>query len=169
LRKPTSPSLRFSAETPDEEEEVLLGGVAAAGACEEATLGWGRAADAGGEAGEVYDAGATNEAEDTGAADDAGAAGADAIEDADSAGAEDVDDAGKMEKDEQAASIGISAIAAAVTPKRKVPLRPANHPSTPARRRHPAMPHLYQAPGVNHKAERPPERSPVGRSGVWRN
>jgi hypothetical protein len=44
-----------------------------------------------------------------------------------------VDDVEKSEKDEHAASTGISAIAAAVTAKRRTPPLPAIRPSTSAR------------------------------------
>ena len=159
------------------------GGLAAeAGGGAEATLRSGEADNADGAdvAGGVDDAGAANEADDTGGEDDAGEADdAGDVDDAEEAAAaeevdsaeegDEVDDAGKREKDEHAARIGISAIAAAAAPKRRAPPRPAIHPSTPTRR-HPIMPHLYQAPGVNHKvrsARR--KRSPGSRSGVWRN
>jgi len=166
LRKATSPCLRFSAETPDEEEEVWVGGAAAAGAGAEAMFGCGDTDDPGGAddavgaAGDVYDAGAAAEADDTGGADGGGAAvdaGATAATaEAPSAGTgADVDDVGKSENDEHAASSGISAIAAAVTAKRGTPPRPAIRPSTSARERHPTMLHLYQAPDVDHKAKRP--------------
>jgi hypothetical protein len=117
--------------------------------------------------GGVDDAGVTDEAEEPADDDDAGEAGVAAEADG-AEETEDVDDAGKREKDEQAASIGISAIAAAVAPKRRAPPPPAIHWSIPTRR-HPIMPHFYQAPGVNHKlrsARR--KRSPGSRSGVWR-
>jgi hypothetical protein len=162
LRKPTSDCWRDSPETPDAEEE--LGLAAGAGAEAETALGRGAVDDAGGG---VDDAGVTDEAEEPADDDDAGEAGVAAEADG-AEETEDVDDAGKREKDEQAASIGISAIAAAVAPKRRAPPPPAIHWSIPTRR-HPIMPHLYQAPGVNHKlrsARR--KRSPGSRSGVWR-
>jgi hypothetical protein len=163
LRKPTSPSLRDSPETSDVEEEVGL--AAGAGAEAEATLGSGAADDAGGG---VDDAGVADEAEETAGADDAGEAGVAAEADG-AEETEDVDGAWKREKDEHAARIGISVIAAAMAPKRRAPPRPAIHRSTPTRR-HPIMPHLYQAPGVNHKvrsARR--KRSPGSGSGLWTN
>ena len=87
------------------------------------------------------DAGVADEAEEPAGDDDAGEAGVAAEADG-AEETEDVDDAGKREKDEQAASIGISAIAAAVAPKRRAPPRSAIHRSTPTRR-HPIMPQLY--------------------------
>jgi hypothetical protein len=167
--------LRYSAEAPEVEEGVGLAAEAGGGA--EATLRSGEADDAG-VAGGVEDAGAAKEADDTEAEDDAGEAGD--VDDAEEAGAADeavsaeedgeVDDAEKREKDEHAASIGINAIAAAAAPKRRTPPRPAICPSTPTRRRHPFMPHLYQAPGVNHKVRAARRnRSPGSRLCVWRN
>ena len=120
MRKPTSDCWRDSAETPDAEEE--LGLAAGAGAEAETALGRGAVDDAGGG---VDDAGVTDEAEEPADDDDAGEAGVAAEADG-AEETEDVDDAGKREKDEQAASIGISAIAAAVAPKRRAP--PAGDP-----------------------------------------
>ena len=113
MRKPTSDCWRDSPETPDAEEE--LGLAAGAGAEAETALGRGAVDDAGGG---VDDAGVTDEAEEPADDDDAGEAGVAAEADG-AEETEDVDDAGKREKDEQAASIGISAIAAAVAPKRR--------------------------------------------------
>jgi hypothetical protein len=139
LRKATSESLRYSAEAPDVEEGAWPAG--GAEGAEEATLVCGGTDDAGGadEAGAADDAAVEDGA---GEADGAGAAVAAADEDdageADNAGAavdgdevdgtgetEEVDDAGKREKDEHAASIGISVIAAATAPKGPPRLRPA--------------------------------------------
>jgi hypothetical protein len=163
LRKPTSDCWRDSPETPDVEEEVGL--AAGAGAEAETALGCGAADDAGRG---VDDAGVADEADEAAGEDGAGEAGvateADGAEET-----EDVDDAGKRDEDEQAASVGISAIAAAMAPRRKTPPRSAIDRSTPTRR-HPIMPQLYQALAVNHKVRSAPrKRSPGSRSGVWRN
>jgi hypothetical protein len=145
------------------EEEVGL--APGAGAEAETTLGCGAADDPGGG---VDDAGEADEADETAGEDGAGEACV-AAEADDAEETEDADDAGKREEDEQAASIGISAIAAAIAPKRRAPPRPAIQRSTPTRR-HPIMPQLYQALAVNHKVRSaPPKRSPGSRSGVWRN
>ena len=171
LRKPTSESLRDSAEAPDVEEEVWPAG--GADGAEEATLGPGGADAAAGE----DEAGATDvavEADDVTDEDDAGeAASAGAAVDGDETDgggeAEDVDDAGKREKDEHAASIGNSAIVAAAAPKRPPLLRRVTGPGTPMRQRHP-IPHLYRVPGVTHKpGQLGQERSLSIRLGVWRN
>jgi hypothetical protein len=144
LRKPTSDCWRDSPETPDAEEE--LGLAAGAGAEAETALGCGTVDDAGGG---VDGASVADEAEEPAGHDGAGEAGVAAEADG-AEETEDVDDAGKREEDEQAASIGISAIAAAAAPKRRTPPRSAIHRSTPTRR-HPIMPQLYQALAVNHK------------------
>jgi hypothetical protein len=163
LRKPTSDCWRDSPETPDVEEEVGL--APGAGAEAETTLGCGAADDPGGG---VDDAGEADEADETAGEDGAGEACV-AAEADDAEETEDADDAGKREEDEQTASIGISAIAAAIAPKRRAPPRPAIQRST-LTRRHPIMPQLYQALAVNHKVRSaPPKRSPGSRSGVWRN
>jgi hypothetical protein len=131
LRKATSESLRYPAEAPDVEEEAWPAG--GAEGAEEATLDAGGTDDAGGadEAGETDDAAVEDGA---GEADGAGAAVAAADEDdagePESPGAavdggevdgteetEEVDDSGKREKEEHAARIGISVIAAATAPK----------------------------------------------------
>jgi len=144
LRKPTSESLRDSAEAPDVEEEVWPAG--GADGAEEATLGPGGADAAAGE----DEAGATDVAVE---ADDV----------------TDEDDAGKREKDEHAASIGNSAIVTAAEPKRPPLLRRVTGPGTPMRQRHP-IPHLYRVPGVTHKpGQLGQERSLSIRLGVWRN
>jgi hypothetical protein len=166
LRKPTSESLRTSAGAPDVEEEVWPAG-GAAGA-EEATLGPGGldAAAAEDEAGGADVAGEADDVTDAGEAASAGAA-LDGDEAVGSGEAEDVDDAGIKEKDEHAASIGNTAIAAAAALKRPPLLRQAAGPGTPMRRPHP-MPRLYRVPGVDHKPGPLAGSSPTNRPGVWR-
>ena len=145
--------MRDSAETPDVEEEVWPAG--GAEGAEEATLGSGDAdkaereaegADVAGDADDVTDEDAAGEAASAGPALDG--------DDTDGGGeAEEVDDAGKREKDEHAASIGNTAIAAAAAPKRPPLFRRATGLGTPMRSR-PPMPHLYRGLGVDHKAGR---------------
>ncbi len=137
LRKPTSESLRYSAETPDVEEEVWPAG--GAEGAEEATLCCdGDGADKAGGEDEVGGEDVAGEVDDVTDEDAAGeAANAGAAVDGDEAdgggGTDDVDDAGKREKDEHAASIGNSAIAAVAAPTRPPLLRPATGLGTPMR------------------------------------
>ena len=167
LRKPTSESLRDSAEAPDVEEEVWP-----AEGAEEATLGAGEADVVAGED-EAGGADVAGEADDVTDEDDAGeAASAGAAVDGDEADgggeAEEVDDAGKRENDEHAANIGNAASAATVAPDRLPLLRPVTGLKPPMRQRHP-MPHLYRVPGVDRKPGRLAGSSPTIRPGVWRN
>jgi hypothetical protein len=168
LRKPTSESLRASAEAPDVEEEVWPAG--AAEGAEEATLGPVGADAAAGEdeAGGADVAGETDDVTDADDAGEAASAGAAAGEETDGGGAADDVDDGKKEKEEHAASIGNTAIAAAAALKRPRRLRPVTGLKTPMRRRHP-MPHLYRVPGVDHKPGQLAGSSPANRLGVWRN